>query len=714
MKKTYKYFSPLLLIFIFQISFAQNNLHKIIDENYLYMNFVSDSEGWLVSPDHIKKTFDGGNTWELKLTLDTETYYTDYIKQNGIHFLDGNTGYFVLFTKAGNRYFLFKTTDGGTSWEQRSILLENITNNDVSHLTFLNENYGWARYNFNKLIRTTNGGLTWDLLSVDLGNVYKIKFVNELVGYYYTTAGLFKTTDGGYIWSQLNTGLTYHWDFDVVGDNIWIGSDGVYFSSNSGESFSKISSDITFGNVSSFSFFDENHGYMKNNSSSGFYTSDGGVNWIQKVDNYSGLFSFFDQNNGWYFENRNLKKATDNFNSSELVLPDMEFSDVTFADNIRIIASSYNGAIMYSNDGGKTWTINLDLYGKYRIEDLCFGDGGLGIAVGWYSPADSPYTNGFIAKTNDFGENWEVVLDVNEPFGTFIESADYSEGKYFVKSTGRIITSDNLALNWSIDSTDYGGASFTQTDFIGNTGFAIPNYGNQTLMKTTNGGVGWSSTADENANSVYFVAEDCIWADFGSTIMKSTNQGQTWIDTELDFNQIYFKTKNLGVGFGYLNNTDINTQGVYLTEDGGENWAKLTNNYLSYTDWAIDFISGTKGFFADQRDLYTTLSFGNVDSVVSVERNNLSEIPSEFSLSQNYPNPFNPTTIIKYSVPSNEYVSLKIYDVLGKEVVTLVNQEMNAGSYEVQFDASQFTSGVYIYRLITEDLAITKKMILIK
>ena len=89
-------------------------------------------------------------------------------------------------------------------------------------------------------------------------------------------------------------------------------------------------------------------------------------------------------------------------------------------------------------------------------------------------------------------------------------------------------------------------------------------------------------------------------------------------------------------------------------------------------------------------------------------------LPAEFSLSQNYPNPFNPSTSIKYSVPSNEYVSLKIYDVLGKEVATLVNQEMNAGIYEVQFDASQFTSGVYIYRLITEDLSISKKMILIK
>jgi hypothetical protein len=88
--------------------------------------------------------------------------------------------------------------------------------------------------------------------------------------------------------------------------------------------------------------------------------------------------------------------------------------------------------------------------------------------------------------------------------------------------------------------------------------------------------------------------------------------------------------------------------------------------------------------------------------------------PSDFSLSQNYPNPFNPTTEINYSIPAFRNVVIKVYDVLGKEVATLVNEEKPAGSYEVQFDASKLSSGIYLYKLQAGSFVKTKKMILMK
>ncbi len=94
--------------------------------------------------------------------------------------------------------------------------------------------------------------------------------------------------------------------------------------------------------------------------------------------------------------------------------------------------------------------------------------------------------------------------------------------------------------------------------------------------------------------------------------------------------------------------------------------------------------------------------------------------PKEFSLSQNYPNPFNPTTKIRYTIappnlPKGEaLVQLKIYDILGSEVTTLVNKEQEAGYYEVNFDGSKYASGVYIYRLVAGDYVSTKKMMMIK
>jgi 5'-nucleotidase / UDP-sugar diphosphatase len=88
--------------------------------------------------------------------------------------------------------------------------------------------------------------------------------------------------------------------------------------------------------------------------------------------------------------------------------------------------------------------------------------------------------------------------------------------------------------------------------------------------------------------------------------------------------------------------------------------------------------------------------------------------PVEFALEQNYPNPFNPSTTIKYSIPDNSFVTLKVYDIIGNELVTLVNEERSPGSYEVLFNASEYSSGIYIYALRTDAFTQTKKMMLIK
>jgi hypothetical protein len=96
-------------------------------------------------------------------------------------------------------------------------------------------------------------------------------------------------------------------------------------------------------------------------------------------------------------------------------------------------------------------------------------------------------------------------------------------------------------------------------------------------------------------------------------------------------------------------------------------------------------------------------------------------VPTEFLLSQNYPNPFNPSTKIKYQIPASlnpskggTSVTLKVYDLLGREVVTLVNEEQSAGIYEVEFDASELSSGIYMYQIRAGSLMQTKKMVLIR
>ena len=99
------------------------------------------------------------------------------------------------------------------------------------------------------------------------------------------------------------------------------------------------------------------------------------------------------------------------------------------------------------------------------------------------------------------------------------------------------------------------------------------------------------------------------------------------------------------------------------------------------------------------------------DNPLKVEDN---QVPTVFSLSQNYPNPFNPTTVIHYTVPKTSLVNLSVFNLLGQEVKTLVNEEKSPGEYEVRFDGSNLPSGIYFYRLVAGDFVKTMKMLLMK
>jgi len=108
-------------------------------------------------------------------------------------------------------------------------------------------------------------------------------------------------------------------------------------------------------------------------------------------------------------------------------------------------------------------------------------------------------------------------------------------------------------------------------------------------------------------------------------------------------------------------------------------------------------------------------TFGIVHTTVvtKVEKEG-TEIPTIFALAQNYPNPFNPETSIRFSIPQESFVTVKVFNTLGEEVVTLVNEAKTAGTYNVSFNAKSLTSGIYFYTIKANDFTSTKKMILMK
>ena len=114
--------------------------------------------------------------------------------------------------------------------------------------------------------------------------------------------------------------------------------------------------------------------------------------------------------------------------------------------------------------------------------------------------------------------------------------------------------------------------------------------------------------------------------------------------------------------------------------------------------WSVTSTGGIAGYY----------------ELISGITNNHNQVPSDYALSQNYPNPFNPSTKIAFSLPKAGNVSLVVYDILGREVATLVNTFVNAGTHVVPFDASALSSGVYLYKITSGSFIDSKKMVLIK
>jgi len=148
------------------------------------------------------------------------------------------------------------------------------------------------------------------------------------------------------------------------------------------------------------------------------------------------------------------------------------------------------------------------------------------------------------------------------------------------------------------------------------------------------------------------------------------------------------------------------------TNDSGYFEFRITDKISNYT---IYIEQVPQGFINDSIVVHAgdTTANLNLRILTDVKQGN-TNIPQNYSLLQNYPNPFNPSTYIKYQLAKSGFVSLKIYDILGNEVRTLVNETKNAGSYKVKFDGSDLSSGIYFYQLKAGEYSETKKMILLK
>jgi len=190
--------------------------------------------------------------------------------------------------------------------------------------------------------------------------------------------------------------------------------------------------------------------------------------------------------------------------------------------------------------------------------------------------------------------------------------------------------------------------------------------------------------------------------------MRTNNGGEQWDTLSVDITgyggDIEFIPNDPGKVF-VLNNDNI-----FYSADTGKTWAEQTIASGNLEGRDIVFINENEGWILTDSDIYYTSTGGVITSVENEETN----IVNEYKLFQNYPNPFNPSTQISFSLPEAVNVQLTIYNILGQQVATLMNEPKNIGYHEVNLDASNMSSGVYIYKLEAGEKVFTNRMILLK
>lgn len=170
---------------------------------------------------------------------------------------------------------------------------------------------------------------------------------------------------------------------------------------------------------------------------------------------------------------------------------------------------------------------------------------------------------------------------------------------------------------------------------------------------------------------------------------------------------------------GILNSNSIHTTftntGIIGELNPSGSWKYDSNSYFSDMSILIGVQLPIKDYNNDSSPdtIHSVFRFA-VDSTEVITNIKDQNVVDSYNLSQNYPNPFNPSTIISYQIPKAGLVNLKVYDILGREVVELVNKVQSSGNYQVEFNASNLPNGVYIYRLQTGSFTSTKKLILLK
>ena len=353
-----------------------------------------------------------------------------------------------------------------------------------------------------------------------------------------------------------------------------------------------------------------------------------------------------------------------------------ECADISIIDKDHFWIATYNGGILATTDGGINWAVQFYDTAKTRFMDYVkMFDLNNGIAIG-----DAVGNNPFLfLTTSNGGKNWDSV-----------KYNDYQGGR-----------SESLWRSISFVSPSIG---------YFNMSLGEPPY---QLLKTIDGGKSWQNTNYRYDGQLIRFYNDSLGLVVNMLSNRTTDGGNSWETINLPSKDFPFYPSD--IEFVPLHPSElwfVDLVNLYFSPDTGRTWVqqKIYNANLNGSE--IVFTDSTHGWLlCDSGNVFYTSNNGGIITAVSPIENTT---PSEYLLKQNYPNPFNPSTTISFSIPKTNFVTIKVYDVLGREVATLVNEEKSPGNYSVNFNASNLPSGVYFYRIQAGSYSVVKKMLMIK
>ncbi|MDQ3021535.1 MAG: T9SS type A sorting domain-containing protein [Bacteroidota bacterium] len=720
MKKLIQCFFSFLFLFLFTsvqiFSLGFNSIHSpdginiiaVGNEGRLYRSSNSGDTwaSYTLNTDNFRSVFsfgndvwiagDNGNIYKTQKTNSPVSTYNvgASFSINSIFFSSAGTGY--LCGDAGN---IYKTINGGLDWTPVNTGIPVVKLNSIS---FIDDMKGIVVGENGVAYLTDNSGSSWTLQTTGTSrNLLKAKYFAEginVVGEY----GTILTKENSGSWTPVITRTTS----DIRGisgtafNNTHVCGGGGFIRNNSNGSSNFFNFEINpmLANLVDIFYYNSTLGFAVSSLNFAIIrTTNGGVSWDLPAGTSVNMNWVLKSPSGSGIGN-NLCPHPKDRNSAFVV---------------------YGNKVYVSRDRSETWT---------QISTISIGSRAHSFYVSpvdtniWLAAMES--SPDIVVRSTDYGITWTSIIAYN--FSTYGQPLEMDQNNpsvfYFAPSNG-----SGLGVFKSTDD----GATFALTAPYNNSSINQPcdlivmwdssnvlymGDDGADIFKSTDFGVSWamvkpgsSSEIPSMCNSVFDqkICYATTWS--SSQVYKTLNYGDNWSVT----------SSNSGSGWG----SDVCREDptVVLTGNYGSQSYLSTNAGSSFTSVNSGLNGAGAGIMVPDRGIFLNMQTGSLyklniiyGTLTNTNENTISAIPSSFELYQNYPNPFNPTTNIKFSLPNSGNISLKVYNQLGKEVRTLSEGFRAAGTYEISFDATALTSGIYFYKLLTNELTNTKKMLLIK